>query len=133
MIIFTDGGCSGNGQLDLSKRKMVAVATDDKGNVLIEKYQEGGSNNIAELIAVKEALMWCSTHNVKQVEIKTDSTNTLAWVYGVKVGKHVNDRDTVLNLKNAINALMMSIRMEMEWISRDKNLAGHYIENKYKL
>ena len=53
-ILYADGGCSGNDQPDLSKRKMVAVVSDEHGTVLIEKHEHGGSNNIAELIAVKK-------------------------------------------------------------------------------
>ena len=46
-ILYSDGGCSGNEQLDPSKRKMVAVVSDEHGKVLIDKHVEGGSNNIA--------------------------------------------------------------------------------------
>ena len=133
MTIYTDGGCSGNGQKDLSKRKMIAVATDDTGKVLIEKKQNGGSNNIAELLAVKEALMWCFNHNIKDVKIITDSKNTLSWVFKPKVGKKINDRDLVLNLKTAIYALTKDIKLKMEWLPREYNLAGHYIESRYQL
>jgi ribonuclease HI len=129
--LYIDGGCSGNGQLDMSKRKMVSVVSDKKGRVLVEKTDTGGSNNIAELIAVKEALMWCATHDVKKVRIHTDSKNNLAWVYGNKVGKKVNDRARVMNLKTAINALRQEISMELVWVPRDDNLAGHYIEQNY--
>lgn len=112
---------------------MVAVATDDKGKVLVEKIQEGGSNNIAELLAVKEALMWCSVRGIKKVEIRTDSRNNLAWVYGKKVGKKINDREMVLNLKTIILALNKSVNFSLTWIPREYNLAGQYIENKFQL
>ena len=133
MILHTDGGCSNNNQLDLTKRKMVAVVSDDAGNVLIEKTQEGGSNNIAELLAVKEALMWCFVNKVKEVEIKTDSRNTISWVFGRKVGKKINDRPTVMNLKTAIQALLQDIKLNLVWIPREENQAGEYIESKYSL
>ena len=133
MIIYTDGGCSGNGQKDLTKRKMIAIVTDEHGEVLVEKYQEGGSNNIAELLAVKEALMWCSTHNVKQVEVRTDSRNNLAWVRSRRVGKNVNDPGAVMYLKGAINALKGMIELKLVWVPREDNVAGHYIESKYLL
>ena len=29
MILYTDGGCSGNDQRDLSKRKMIAAVSDE--------------------------------------------------------------------------------------------------------
>jgi ribonuclease HI len=67
MILYTDGGCSGNDQLDLSKRKMIAVVSDERGKILIDKHQHGGSNNIAELLAVKGALLWCSVNKIADV------------------------------------------------------------------
>lgn len=133
-ILYVDGGCEGNGQLDLNKRKMVAVVTDNRGVVLIDKHQEGGSNNIAELLAVKEALIWCSAHQISEVEIRTDSRNNLSWVLGKKVGKKVNDRVAVLNLKNAINAIKGTMKkFKIIWVPRENNLAGHYIEETYTL
>ena len=131
-ILYTDGGCTGNEQRDCSKRKMVAVVSDDRGQILIDKHQEGGSNNIAELLAVKEALLWCVAHKIGDVEIRTDSRNNLAWVGG-KIGKKLNDRDTVLNLKDAIEACRSKVNFTLTWIPREKNYAGHYIQRKYQL
>jgi ribonuclease HI len=133
MVLYTDGGCSGNDQLDLSKRKMVAVVSDEQGKILIDKHQNGGSNNIAELLAVKEALLWCSVNKIANVEIRTDSMNNLAWVRGKKVGKKINDRDTVLALKTSIDACRQQVNLSLKWIPRARNLAGHYIEKKYQL
>ena len=133
MILNTDGGCSGNGQKDLSKRKMIAVVTDEGGNVIIEKFQDGGSNNIAELLAVKEALMWCFNSGIKNVEIITDSQNNISWVWNKKVGKKINDRETVMNLKNTIDVLLKDIKLTLTWKPREENWAGIYIENKYQL
>jgi len=82
MVLHVDGGCSGNGQRDLSRRSMIAVVTNDHGDVLFENTAAGGSNNIAELWAVKEALEWCVAHGIPAVEIRTDSRNNRSWVLG---------------------------------------------------
>ncbi len=132
-ILYTDGGCSGNEQRDLSKRKMIAAVSDEHGTILIDKHQEGGSNNIAELLAVKEALEWCVANKIGDVEIRTDSTNNLAWVLGKKVGKKINDRDAVLALKTSIDACRSQLNLFLKWIPRKHNLAGHYVEKKYQL
>ena len=131
VVLYTDGGCSGNGQYDISKRKMVVVVSDEHGQVLIEKHELGGSNNIAELIAVKEALQWAFEHDIKEVEIRTDSTNNKAWVFGRTVGKKINDRELVLRLKAEIRAFRDEVELTLSWIPRAENLAGHYIEKKY--
>lgn len=132
-ILYTDGGCMGNEQRDCSKRKMVAVVANDQGHILIDKHQEGGSNNIAELLAVKEALLWCIANKIDDVEIRTDSRNNLAWVPGKKIGKKLNDRDAVLNLKAAIDACRSKVNLTLTWIPRGQNIAGHYIQRKYQL
>lgn len=131
LILYVDGGCSGNGQKDLTKRKMVSVVTRKNGKLLSELNMTGGSNNIAELIAVQDALRWCVWRDVKEVEIRTDSRNNLAWVNGTKVGKKINDREHVLNLKEAINTLREDVKLTLVWVPRDENRAGHYIENNY--
>lgn len=132
-ILYTDGGCAGNEQLDCSKRKMVAAVANAQGHILIDKHQEGGSNNIAELLAVKEALLWCVENKIGDVEIRTDSKNNFAWVLGKKVGKKLNDRDAVLDLKAAIDAFRSKVNLTLTWIPREQNLAGHYIQRKYQL
>ena len=133
MILHTDGGCSNSNQKDMSIRKMIAVVTDVAGNVIIEKTQEGGSNNIAELLAVKEALIWCVNNGIKEVEIITDSQNNLSWVWKTKLGKKLNDRDAVMNLKNVIDVCLQEIKLTLTWKPREENWAGIHIENKYSL
>ena len=112
---------------------MVAVVTDDMGSVLVEKTEEGGSNNIAELLAVKEALMWCVARGVKEAKIVTDSRNNLSWIMGKRVGKKINDRSKVVYLKSAIEALRQSVDLDLVWRPREGNKAGEYIERKYAL
>jgi len=133
IVLYVDGGCSGNSQRDISKRRMVSVVTRKNGKVIIEEENFGGSNNIAELIAVKEALRWCAWKGIKEVEIRTDSKNNIAWVYGKKVGKKINDRGWVLRLKEEINEFLEEINMSLIWGPRETNLAGHYIEDKQGL
>ena len=129
LVLYTDGGCSHNDQLDVSKREMIAVVTDSTGAVLVERFQHGGSNNIAELLAVKEALAWAKDHGWDAVEIRTDSRNNFAWVDG-RIGKKLNDRHAVLDLYQTIRRLREHVRMELVWVPREENLAGHYIEEK---
>lgn len=131
-ILYTDGGCSGNDQPDASKREMIAVVSDSNGNVLMETQVHGGSNNIAELLAVKEALVWAKEHGCDAIEIRTDSRNNLSWVAG-RIGNKLNDRGTVLDLCNSINRLRERFQVDLIWIPRDANLAGQYIEARYGL
>ena len=130
MKLFIDGGCSNNDQLDQTKRKMVAVVTDFQGKVLVEKVKSGGgSNNTAELWAVQLAMDWARQHGHDELHITTDSRNNLAWTFG-KIGKKLNDRNAVLALREQIDELRSAIELELLWVPRKQNLAGHYIERK---
>jgi ribonuclease HI len=133
VVLYVDGGCSGNGQTDMSKRRMVSLVTDDTGDVLRDESREGGSNNIAELIAVHLALNWCESNGIREVTVLTDSMNNLAWVNGRKVGKHLNDRERVLRIRDGIAHLRERINLTLEWVPREQNKAGHVIERRYGL
>lgn len=131
MTLYVDGGCTGNGQRDLSKRAMIAVVTDDAGNVLVERPEAGGSNNVAELLAIYEALLWCHRHDVHAVHIFTDSRNNLAWGNCKRPGLFLNNRARVLELQAGIAKLRETVAYSLAWIPREQNKAGHVIEAQY--
>lgn len=131
MVLYTDGGCEGNDQRDMAKRRMIMVVVDEAGKVLSDRICAGGSNNIAELRAVRDALVWCQDKQIDVVEIRTDSRNNLAWVCGVKVGKAINDRAQVLSLRDEIRALRQKVTYALVWIPREQNKAGQYLEGVY--
>jgi len=134
LTLYVDGGCSGNGQRSPTKRRMVSVVTDETGVVLTERFADGGSSNIAELSAVRDAVSWCGMMGIVQATIMTDSKNNLAWTFGRRVGKAINDRETVLAIKTEITAAFIAgFDLTMKWIPRDENLAGHYIERVHTL
>ena len=134
LTLYVDGGCSGNGQRDLNKRRMISVVTDEAGVVLKCSDYDGGSNNIAELQAVRDAIRWCGMMGITRATVMTDSKNNLAWTFGRSVGKTINDRETVLAIKEEINAAFdAGFDLTLTWIPRDENLAGHYIERVHTL
>jgi len=131
-LLYTDGGCTNNDQPDIRKREMIAVVSDSNGSVLVETYLHGGSNNIAEFLAVKEALVWAKENGCDAVEVRTDSRNTFAWVAG-RIGYALNDRNAVLDLYETINRLRQDVHLDLVWVPRNANLAGKYIEEKVGL
>lgn len=132
-ILYIDGGCTGNSTKDMTLRRMIAVVSNAEGQVLSETKHAGGSNNIAELIAVRDALQWCLANEVRAVELRTDSRNNLSWVYGKTVGKKLNDRARVLELREEIGRLSTGLEFDLVWVPREENRAGHYIEATYSL
>lgn len=126
-VFYIDGGCLGNEQKYLSLRRMISVVADDKGNVLQEIKNDGGSNNIAEFIALKYALQYAINHGIGAIKIITDSKNNIAWFNGKKIGRKVNDYAQTKAIKDEIEILKTSVKIEIEWKDREENLAGHYI------
>lgn len=133
MTLYIDGGCSGNNQKDLSKRKMVSVVAYEDGEIISETHSSGGSNNIAELLACRDALNWAVGQGIKSVEIYTDSQNTISWFKKFTKSKKLNDKDLVRSIQEQIMLLKGEIDATINWIPREDNLAGHYIEQKYSL
>lgn len=131
---YIDGGCSNNSQKDISRRKMVSVVCDEAGNVIYDISNEGGSNNIAELIALQYVLLWATTHKLDDIKIITDSKNTIAWYNSTKINRKINDYARTSQIKKEIDLLEANIgKIEIEWRGREDNKAGHYIKNKYNL
>lgn len=129
ITLYTDGACLGNEQRDASQRIMRAVVSDGRGTILVSVTQPGGSNNIAELWAVELALQWAKDSGHKTVKVKTDSTNTLAWLDG-RIGKKMNDRNAVLKIWSRINVLRRDVKLTLAWIPREENLAGMILEEQ---
>jgi ribonuclease HI len=131
MKIFTDGGCSNQIDPDHTKRVMRIVVTDENGTVLVDKTKTGGSNNVAELWAVTEALLYVknceSPADQKIADVFTDSTNTLAWIDG-RVGDNINDKTAVSHLLTAVYRLRGKVKLKLTWIPRKQNVAGIYME-----
>ena len=131
MRLFTDGGCSNQIDPDHSKRVMRIVVTDENGTVLVDKTKTGGSNNVAELWAVTEALLYVNNCDIpadqKVADVFMDSTNNLAWIEG-RVGKNINDKTAVSHLLTAVYRFRKEVRLTLTWIPRKKNIAGIYME-----
>ena len=131
MELFVDGGCSGNSQRDITRRRMRAAVVTTRGVIVAECIRDGGSNNIAELLAVYEALAWCRACGIKAVTLYTDSRNNFAWVFGSRLGKRLADRAAVSDLQAEITALRADVELRLQWVPRDDNRAGHYLEKTY--
>src|SRR5581483_7073623 len=133
MNLYTDGGCTNNNQSDMKKRKMIIAVSDEDGTILLDKTKEGGSNNVAELWAIAECLALMQSCGQEEVTIHTDSQCAAAWVTKGRIGKHLNDRMTVIELLEAIRDLRFEVKTTIKWVPREHNLAGHYIERQYGL
>ena len=129
---YIDGGCLFNDQKNISIRQMISVVYGE-GKILAEIKSAGGSSNIAELIAYREALDYCIKNNIQEVLILTDSRNTIAWSEKITKNKEINDWQKTVNIQKEIMELKKLVKAKIEWIPREKNYAGFYIEDHYFL
>jgi ribonuclease HI len=129
VLLFVDGGCTGNGLRDRSKRTMRHVVLKADGTIVSLQTTPGGSNNCAELLAVHDALAYCVNAHIGRVEIRTDSRNNLAWVYGSRISPTINDTQLVRSIRARIDALRTRVAMRLVWVPREKNIAGHFLEH----
>lgn len=128
MKVYTDGGCTQQANPDRQKRIMTVAVTDESGTVLVEKSRYGGSNNIAELWAICEAMIFAKSCNIQEVDVYTDSLNSIRWMKKGKPNPKVNDPQAVENLLRAIKNLQRHVKLSVTWIPREKNQAGIYME-----
>ena len=97
-VIYVDGGCAGNQQKDISQRRMVTciydedmVTMDGKKFQIRPSIEKGGSNNIAEIMAVFEALRYAIDGGFDDIIIKMDSKVAYFWIKNGIKKKNIND------------------------------------------
>ena len=122
-IFYCDAGTKNNGQF--GKQKTIVVVTDEDRKILVEEWVGDKTNNEGELIAITSAAKIAPRESV----VFSDSELAVKWVnlqYGTKIDR----------LKPLIYDAIMAVKKKnitVEWISREKNFAGHHIEEKYSL
>lgn len=107
---------------------MKIVVTDETGIVLLEKSKKGGSNNIAELWAVAETMLFARSCGIPEVHIYTDSKNTKAWLQG-RIGKKLNDRVSVETLLTCIQNVAGTIPFDYHMDCPESESCRHLYRN----
>jgi ribonuclease HI len=128
-ILYTDGGCAGNSQRNQSQRIMRVAVLHEYGAVLVDRTARGGSNNLAELLAIEAALAWCARAPIAAVQVRTDSQNAINWIRHGRVGTTVNDPAATRRILARIAEWRQMIRATFTWLPRARNLAGQYLED----
>jgi hypothetical protein len=72
--------------------------------------------------------MTISCGGISELDVYLDSRNTISWITKGRCNSKVNDPVAVANLLLAIAGLTREIILTLNWIPRDHNLAGIYIE-----
>lgn len=123
IVIYTDGGCSGNPGPG-------GWAYILKADESFEKEASGGSvgttNNRMELTAVTEALKACLAYNPKQITINTDSqyvrNGITTWIHNWKRnGWRTASKDPVKNKEYWVELDELNRKLPVTW----KWVKGH--------
>lgn len=122
-IFFCDAGTKNNGRF--GHQETVVVVTDGNGKVLVEEWVGDKTNNEGELIAIARA----AGKAPRGALILSDSDLAVKWVAGKYHTKIERLKPLIYDAMSATKTKDISVK----WIPREKNLAGHHIEQKHSL
>lgn len=135
MIVYVDAGTKNNGSR--GNQQTVIVVADESGEILFEKQIGDYTNNEGEILAVLAALK--NVYPLRSKEIYSDSRVAVGWaVKGKDPEKNKRKKKGALSDRhiyfiNSTNTLLGLTGSTIQWIPREENKAGWYIENKYSL
>lgn len=123
---FVDAGTQNNGMVGFQKT-WIAIVTE-KDELILDKFIGDKTNNEGEILAIIEVLKNAELKK-ESIHVFSDSKIAVGWVSKGKT-KGAHDRDPM-----ALEAytLLKNTNSKITWIPRDKNKAGFYLENKYKI
>jgi len=134
-LLFCDAGTKNNGQK--GRQQTIVVVCDEKGTVLMEKWIGDYSNNEGEILGIIACLKDFSED--KPIEVRTDSKIAANWTvrgwskYHEKQLRKAKLTDRHKKFISLAYELHLKTKSTITWISRDENLAGHYIEEKHSI
>lgn len=118
MIIYTDGACKGNpGPMG------VGIIIGDKE---ISKYLGKGTNNTAELTAIKIALEEAKKLELNEFELRSDSE----WSVKILNGEYKCKQPHLCKILTEINILRKNMKIKFTWIDRSQNAKADQLANE---
>jgi ribonuclease HI len=129
-LIFTDAGTTNNGYKNQQSR---IALIDEDGYLIFERFVGNLTNNQAEILAITEAMKLNPKH------ILTDSKIAIGWTkkgWQKRQQKNLKNGKFTLEHKELIDRahiLYLEKAPILEFVPRDYNLAGKYLERKYNI
>lgn len=132
---YCDAGTANNGQK--GKQETIVVIANQKGEVVFEKHIGDYSNNEGEILGIIASLK--EFVKDEPISVLSDSNVAVNWANrgwttvnekNYKKGKLTERHKKYIQMANE---LLIKTKSVVSWIPREENLAGHYIEKKYKL
>lgn len=126
IIFYTDAGTWHNGTA--RQRSVLAVWDGRTRSVVIEEELPGTTNNEAEYAAIIAALELARNERLSGVRIRSDSQLCVRQIKGEWQLKEERLRP----LRDRAARLLAELHGSIEWVPREHNQAGIYLERKYK-
>jgi ribonuclease HI len=123
--IYVDAGTQGNGMPNQSS--VIAVVANKK--VVVSRGLGNYTVNEAEYSALIEGIKWAIKRKYKFPRFYTDSRLVERQIKR-KWGIH---KEHLVSYCWFAQNLLKQSQGELEWVPRELNLAGHYLENRYGL
>lgn len=123
---FVDAGTQNNGMVGFQKTWIAIVFENDE--LILDKFVGDKTNNEGEILAIIEVLKNAELKK-ESIHVFSDSKIAVGWATkGKTKGAHARD-------PMALEAytLLKNTNSKITWIPREKNKAGFYLENKYKI
>lgn len=126
VVLYTDAGTWHNGT---PRQRSVLCVWDTRINaVAVHEELPGTTNNEAEYAAIIAALELARGDRLRAVQIRSDSQLCVQQIKGLWQVKEERLRP----LRDRAARLLKELGGHIEWVPRERNQAGIYLENRYK-
>lgn len=126
-IVYIDAGTVNNGQK--GKQRTTIAAFDENGTKIFVEEIGDLTNNEGEISAIVRALE-ISIRLKRAFKICSDSQVALGWAQSGKAGKNLVNQQV---LARKAKKLLTESRSALQWVPREYNKAGHYLEAEYNI
>jgi ribonuclease HI len=125
-IFYTDAGTWDNGTA--RQRSVLAVWDDRTRSIVVHEDLPGTTNNEAEYAAIIAALELARDERLTGVVLRSDSQLCVKQIKG----EYKIKEERLRPLRDRAARLLGELRGQIEWVPRERNYAGIFLEKKYK-
>lgn len=123
---FVDAGTKNNGQY--GSQQTVIAGMDSDREIIFEDQIGDATNNNGEIRAIIKILEHIQSHHLQKAVVNSDSQIAVNWT---KKGVTTNSPTNQPYVAQA-HQLLKATGAILQWIPREKNLAGQYLEAQLK-
>ena len=125
-IFYTDAGTWENGTR--RQRSVLAVWDSRADGIVLHEDLPGTTNNEAEYAAIIAALELARHDRLRGVQIRSDSQLCVKQIKG----QYQVKEERLRPLRDRASRLLKEIGGQIDWVPRERNHAGIFLEKKYK-